>query len=93
MDKSKIGVYAEYRVATDLVSRGYEVFHPIGNASCDLIILKDGKCLRVEVKSSYRYLSGKFRNYPEPEKQHLYDVLAFFLPETGAIVYEPNGII
>ena len=44
------------------VKEGYEVFLPMfGNASCDLIVVKDGKISRVECKStSVKTPSGKW---------------------------------
>ena len=47
-----VGALSELRAAADLLSKGYEVFRAMSpSTSCDLVILKDGKLTRVEVKS------------------------------------------
>lgn len=46
------GMWGEYIAAAWLISQGYEVFFPQVNASCDLIALRDGKPIRVEVKAA-----------------------------------------
>lgn len=47
------GCQSELKVACDLSSRGYEIFVQFGVCSCDMIALRDGRALRIEVKSGY----------------------------------------
>jgi hypothetical protein len=50
---SQIGAAAELVVCADLFRRGYHVFRALApNCPCDLIAMKDGEILRVEVKSA-----------------------------------------
>lgn len=59
VDQGRVG---ESATVAYFVKEGYEVFLPMfGNASCDLIVVKDGKISRVECKStSVRTPSGKW---------------------------------
>ncbi len=44
-----------------LVGAGYTVFVPIGHSpDCDLVALRDGKVLRVQVKTSRRFVGGRW---------------------------------
>lgn len=47
------GAISELRCAVDLLSKGYEVFRAISPAcSCDLIALKNNRCVRIEVRTA-----------------------------------------
>ena len=53
------GAIGELTICVDLLSKGYEVFRSVSpTSSCDLAILKDGKLLKVEVRTGYRSRSG-----------------------------------
>lgn len=82
------GAIGELKVAIDLLSRGYEVFRAVTpNCSCDLAILKNGRLLRIEVRTAYlNNLTGKIaHNIP---KSGRYDIYAAVLPDR--IIYEPD---
>jgi len=50
-----VGAIAEMAVAVDLMEKGYAVFRALSPAClCDLIALKDGVSLRVEVRTGYK---------------------------------------
>lgn len=50
---SQYGRIGEAAVISFFVKNGYEVFAPfLGNASADLVVLRDGKVERVEVKTT-----------------------------------------
>ena len=50
------GAMSELCVAVDLMKKGYAVFRALSPACfCDLIAIKDGKSLNVEVKTGYLY--------------------------------------
>lgn len=55
------GAISELVICCDLLRRGYEVFRSVSpSCSCDLAVLKDGKLLRIEVKSVHlNRLNGK----------------------------------
>ena len=56
---STVGAISELRVAVDLLDKGYEVFRALSSScSCDLAVLKNGKLLRIEVRTAYLMPSG-----------------------------------
>ena len=55
-----VGAISELVVAADLLTMGYEVFRSLSPAcSWDLAVLKDGKLLRIEVRTGYKLDNGK----------------------------------
>lgn len=49
----KIGNSGEWLAMQHFIDEGYEVFRPLfDNATCDLIVVKDNKTQRVEVKTT-----------------------------------------
>lgn len=88
---SAMGAMSELRIAIDLTLRGYEVFRALEpSATCDLIALKDGKCLRVQVKTAttYTYAAGGVKLVCSRGASGQYDLLAMVHRETQAISYE-----
>lgn len=82
------GTVSELRVCVDLLSKGYEVFRAVSpSCSCDLAILRDGRLLRVEVKTCRLRIDGSQANGPIP---HRADILARVYP--SEIRYERNGL-
>lgn len=80
------GAANECRVAADLFDRGYCVFWGKANfRQGDLVAVKDGKCLLIEVKTGFRRETGTIW----PKKKAGYDVLAVVLQD-GQIVYDPE---
>jgi len=50
-----VGAIGELRVAIDLMSKGFDVFRALSPAaSCDLLVMKEGKLFDIEVKSAAR---------------------------------------
>lgn len=92
VSRTTIGAVGEMLVAADLLIRGYEVFRALSpGCSCDLAILKDGRLLRVEVRTGYRYnkLDGTERLFVNrPKRADRHDILAVCL-SPSRIVYEP----
>ena len=84
------GAISELRVAVDLLARDYNVFRALSpSCPCDLAILKDGKLLRVEVRTSFVDAAGKvFNHRGKWDDPQSIDVYAWVLP--GKIVYEPE---
>ncbi len=53
LSTGSVGAIAELIVSVDLMKRGYEVFRALSQAcSCDLLALKHGVAIRVEVRSA-----------------------------------------
>jgi len=49
------GAIGELKVAVDLMSKGFGVFRALSpNASCDLLVIKDGKQFDIEVRTAYK---------------------------------------
>jgi hypothetical protein len=81
-----VGALSELRVAVDLLENGFEVFRALSPAcSCDLIACKNGRTIRVEVRTGYRNGDGTF-GCP---RKHRADVLAVAIEIENVIVYDP----
>jgi hypothetical protein len=80
-----IGALGELLVAADLLRKGYEVFRSVSpSCSADIMIYRDGKSKRVEVRTGHRQNSGKIN----ANRIHRADILAIVLIDQ--IVYEPK---
>jgi len=67
-----IGAIGELMVSADLLMKGYEVFRSVSaTCSCDLAILKNGKFLRIEVRSGYKIKSGELRYLGKVRADHV----------------------
>lgn len=83
------GAVSELRVAADLLERGYEVFRAVSpSCSCDLAVLKDGKLVRVEVRTGYESPTGRRHLGISLDERHRYDIAAGVFP--SEIVYSPS---
>ena len=93
LSTGNVGAIAELIVCADLLYRGYAVFHSVSqSASCDLIIMKNGKMQRVEVTTGYRCKSGKLQ-YP-PHKESNYDILCIIIKNKNEdIIYLPANAL
>lgn len=84
------GALSELIVAADLMRRGYSVFRALSPAcDCDLAVLKEGRLLRIEVRTGRRSPAGALMvPRGDPTK---YDILAICRPSAvdGFIEYEP----
>ena len=81
-----VGAIQELRVGADLLMKGYEVFRAMSPcASCDLMILKDKKMLRVEVRTGYERPNKTLTYF---NKRFNADIMAVALPDR--IVYKPE---
>ncbi len=80
-----IGAIKELLVSADLLEQGFEVFRSVSpNASCDLIIHRNGEMWKVEVRTGK---DGK-REKVVTNSVHRADVLAVVTPTR--IVYDPS---
>ena len=54
--RSDVGATSELLVCADLLGRGFEVFRAVSpSTSCDLIALKHGRCVRIQVRTAKLY--------------------------------------
>ncbi len=90
LNPSTTGAYHELKVSLDLISKGYEVFRALSpSCSCDLIALKNGKSLRVEVTTgafqALRQGNTLYWAKHDPKKYDLLVVVAdsniYYMPE------------
>ncbi|MGE3341481.1 MAG: group I intron-associated PD-(D/E)XK endonuclease [Candidatus Altimarinota bacterium] len=80
-----MGCISEYAVASDLLQRGFEVFKALSPAaSCDLIVMKDGKYFRIEVKTGTKKGDGVYWNAP---RAGLSDILGVYILATKEVLY------
>jgi predicted AAA+ superfamily ATPase len=89
IESGRQGAIGETAVALDLMRRGYEVFRPLNpQATCDLLALKEGTCIRVECKVSRLSISGSlYRDVRD--KTDKFDLLAIITP-SGKIIYRDH---
>lgn len=84
---STVGAISELLVGADLLRRGYEVFRALSpSCSCDLAILKNGKLLRVEVRTGRKNRRG---NVVYANTTHRHDVMAVVVGK-DQILYDPE---
>jgi hypothetical protein len=83
------GAISELVVAVDLTRKGFEVFRAVDpSASCDLLALKDGVVVRVEVRTGTRAINGRVSFAPHNLGPHRQDCVAVVLAG-DEIVYVP----
>lgn len=98
------GVSSELFVAHKLVAEGYEIFFPVMTQSkADFIALKDGKCLKVQVKKAswsttwaFKYLQCRIhgKGKRDPKKWYtLEDVDYFAITDNERVWWMPYGEI
>lgn len=87
LTKGKRGAISEMVVASDLLNKGYEVFRSVSqDCSCDLLALKDGSMLRIEVRTGQRNQNGTLGCSVSEKDLARFDVLAIVIG--GEIVYQ-----
>jgi PD-(D/E)XK nuclease superfamily protein len=81
--RTATGAASELQVAADLLNKGFEVFNAFDpHASCDLIAMKEGRFLRIQVRTGQLLKNGKVSAGRHGE----HDVLAIVV--AGSILYE-----
>lgn len=86
-----VGAISELRVSVDLLRQGVHIFRALSpNCPCDLVILRNGIALRVEVRTGYRTKDkmGKIQFPNHRKDKGKYDVIAIVLPDE--IIYQPS---
>jgi hypothetical protein len=85
----ELGAESELIACADLLHRGWHVYRSVSaTAPCDLVIIKHGGVLRVEVKTGNAINQGKRSVRKEDEFEPRYDVLAIVFE--GKVTYKPN---
>jgi ribosomal protein S27AE len=85
VSKNTLGAVNELRASADLLLRGFEVFRSVSpSCSCDLIAMRKGITLRVEVRTGYRHPNGNTYVC----KHGVHDVIAACFK--NEIVYSPH---
>jgi len=88
LSSGTMGAVSELRVAADLLLRGYEVFRSVSpSASCDLAVLRNGRLLRIEVRTSVYRRDGNVQLRHDNIRA---DIVANVVPDQ--VVYEPSLI-
>lgn len=83
------GAVSELRVSVDLLSYGVHVFRALSPCCpCDLVVLRNGQVLRVEVRTGYRTQGGKVGFGYSSRDDGRHDILAIVLPDS--IEYRPS---
>lgn len=88
LDKGKIGLAGEMRVASELLKKGYEASITFGNSKAtDIVVFGDkNNFLRVEVKTSKNqrnFVTGYYPKYTDKSKLSP-DVWVLYLPDKEA---------
>jgi hypothetical protein len=87
---SEIGALSEMAACSDLLRRGYQVFRALSpSAPCDLVVLAENRCYRVEVKTAHRSGSGRLGFATRDFDPTKHDVLALVTPD-GVVTYRPE---
>lgn len=85
-----VGAMHELKVSVDLLHKGFEVFRSVSQStSCDLLAMRNGKILRIEVKTNYENPENGKKMHVKPKHPEKHDVLASVYPLSG-IVYTPE---
>ena len=84
------GAISELRVSVDLMQRGYDVFRALSpSCPCDLAVLKNGKLLRIEVRTCRVTNSGTVHRVKSSgDNLENIDVYAWVFSQ--GITYEPS---
>ena len=88
LDKGKIGLAGEMRVASELLKKGYNASITFGNSKAtDIVVFGDkNRFLRVEVKTSKNqrnFVTGYYPKYTDESKASP-DVWVMYLPDKQA---------
>lgn len=89
LTKPTAGAISELVVCVDLLSAGYEVFRAVSaSCGCDMVVCKDGRSLRVEVRSAVVSQSGRLGGNVHDRDRGRIDVYAL-VARDNTIAYYP----
>ncbi len=87
------GALSEMLVCAEMLRRGYHVFRSISpSCPCDLILMRDGRLIRAEVKSGTVYKKTGRIAYSKPRNGSAHDMLVV-LPDGAIVVDPPQGAL
>ena len=86
-EKYDVGLAGEFRVASELLKRGFRASVTFGNAKATDIVItgENNRFIAVEVKTSKNrknFVTGYYPKYTDPHRRHP-DVWVFYLPQIG----------
>lgn len=88
LSASTSGAISEMAVSVDLMKKGYAVFRALSPACfCDLIAIKNGKILRIEVRTVYQSKRGTVTFTIRPEDVGRQDIFALAVRVNNLISY------
>lgn len=86
------GTVGELIVAADLLKRGFSVYKSLSpNAPCDLIAIKKGKIIKVEVTNGYKRKDGRIM-HGKKDHHYSFDILAIVIDKND-ISYSPDIVV
>jgi PD-(D/E)XK endonuclease len=87
--RSQRGALSELRVSVKLIELGYEVYRAMSShSSCDMVAIKNGKTLRIEVKSGATNRKTGTRSFSVIQAPSQHDVVAAVFHDQ--IIYSPE---
>ena len=92
INRPTTGAVSELSVAAHCLSLGFSVFRSMcSSAPCDLILLRDGQCIRVEVRTGARHILDTTRlSYPKKTCDiGRSETVAVYAPEDRSITFIP----
>lgn len=88
LSSGTVGALAELACSVDLMEKGYAVFRALSPACiCDLIAFKDGKFLRVEVRTGYKGEADKISFPMTPKDKGRQDIFAVYIRSRKEVEY------
>ena len=89
LSTATVGALGELAVSCELLRRGWTVFRALSpSAFCDLIAIKDGTMLRIEVRTAYRPASGHDRLLFNRKKHGEIDHFGLLVNDSE-VIFEP----
>lgn len=87
---ASVGAIGELQVSADLLAKGYSVYRSVSpSAPADLVALKNGECVLVEVTTGFRNGNGALGYKRHDHCAHIFDVVAV-VERDGKITYIPE---
>jgi hypothetical protein len=91
LSSGSVGAMSELRICADLLRLGYYVFRSVGpNSPYDVIAVKHGKLLKIEIRTGILGASDKpYFNKRTNHSHDLCDVFGVYVEENDSIFYDP----
>lgn len=91
LSTQQVGAISELIVMAEYAKRGYMIYEPLQPGRADFLAEKDGRFVRVQVKTGTPFARGReIVGYsPKPYDRSEVDVVALYDPRSGDIYYIP----